>query len=224
MRDVIRTNGLVIAADNSGSIGGKEQDTVQAPYEVVGYFSARVALMECIAAGGEPFAAVLHNFSGDAAWKPLCKGIKKAAAELDCELELTGSTESNFTMQQSAAGFVAIGRHVRDTDQIELESVRYGVIGKPLVGSEVMACLDDVAPLSVFRQIAHMEGVYTVLPVGSKGIAYELMQLTGRSGHCELDMIKSAGPSTCFIVAVKEEAGTQLESMTNHVYWLKMYD
>ncbi|WP_046179403.1 AIR synthase related protein [Domibacillus tundrae] len=224
MRDVIRTNGLIIAADNSGSIGEKEQDAVQAPYEVVGYFSARVALMECIAAGGEPFAVVLQNFSGEAAWKSLYKGIQKAAAELGCELELTGSTESNFTMQQSASGVVVIGRHVRDTDRIEQGRAKFGIVGKPLVGSEVMAHPNDIAPLSVFRQIAHMNGVYAVLPVGSKGIAYELMQLTGRSGHCELDMTKSAGPSTCFIAAVNEEVYKQIEEVTDQLYWLKMHE
>jgi hypothetical protein len=133
MRDVIRANGLIIAVDNSGSVGEKAQDDIRASYETVGYFSARVALMECIAAGGEPFAAVLHNFSGDEAWPDLCKGIYKAAAEVGCELELNGSSESNFTMNQSAAGIIIIGKHVRKTSTvINQPHVQFGVVGKPL--------------------------------------------------------------------------------------------
>ncbi|WP_052712177.1 hypothetical protein [Domibacillus indicus] len=224
MFDAIRVNGLVIAADNSGSIGEKEHDAVQVPYETVGYFSARVALMECIAAGGNPFAAVLHNFSGDKAWRLLVKGIEKAAAEMDCELELTGSTESNFQLRESAAGLVVIGRHVRNMDQFEREQVKYAVIGKPLAGPEVITQPENVAPLSVFREMVRMEGVCAVLPVGSKGIAYELMQLAGKSGQCELDMEKSAGPSTCFIIAVKEEACKEIERAAGRVHWLEMIE
>lgn len=39
---------LVVSCDNSGGIGLKEKDLVQVPYEVVGYFSFRVAVMECL--------------------------------------------------------------------------------------------------------------------------------------------------------------------------------
>ena len=45
---------LVIACDNSGGIGMKEGDVVKVPYEVTAYYSFRVAVMECIAAGGTP--------------------------------------------------------------------------------------------------------------------------------------------------------------------------
>ncbi|WP_050181794.1 hypothetical protein [Domibacillus robiginosus] len=224
MRDVIRTNGLVIAADNSGAIGQKEQDAVEAPYEVVGYFSARVALMECIAAGGEPFAAVLHNFSGDTAWTPLQEGVQRAAAELGCKLEVTGSTESNFSMLQSAAGMVIIGRHVRDTDRVEGSRVQYGIVGKPLVGSEVLEYPKDVASLSVFHKVVKMEGVRAVLPVGSKGISYELRQLSGKEGCCELDMEKSAGPSTCFLVAFEEKAAQRIERAAGQLYRLNIFE
>ncbi|MGG3450341.1 hypothetical protein [Domibacillus aminovorans] len=222
MRDVIQTNGLIIAADNSGAIGGKRNDLVRVPYETVGYFSARVALMECVAAGGEPFAAIIHNFSGDDAWPLLCDGIKQAAVEIGCTLELTGSTESNFVMNQSATGVVIIGRHVRNIDQFDRNAVRYGVIGKPLVGSEVLENPDDVASLAVFKKINSMPGVESVVPVGSKGIRYELEQLAERPLTCELDLEKSSGPATCFIIAVQEVAMKAVEQAAGIVYWCKI--
>lgn len=221
MRDVIRTNGLIIATDNSGAVGNKQDDIIHVPYETVGYFSARVALMECISAGGEPFVAVVHNYCGDAAWLLLCEGIKKAAAEIGCTLELTGSTESNFVMNQSAAGVVIIGRAVRTINQFDQNAVRYGVIGKPLVGLEVLENPEDVASLAVFKKIYSMPGVESVVPVGSKGIRYELEQLTGKSFECELNIEKSSGPATCFIVAVQETAMEAVEQTAGIVHWCK---
>jgi hypothetical protein len=219
MRDVIHTNGLIIAADNSGAIGDKPDDAVHVTYDVVGYFSARVALMECMAAGGEPFAAIVHNFSGDEAWSPLCEGIKRAAAEVDCTLEVTGSTESNFVMNQSATGVVVIGRHVRNVDQFDRNAVRYGVIGKPFVGSEVLKNPGDVASLAVFKKIISMPGVESVVPVGSKGIRHELEQLTETSLECGLNLEKSSGPATCFIIAVQEAVMEAVEQEAGIVYW-----
>ncbi|OXS78033.1 hypothetical protein [Domibacillus enclensis] len=222
MRNAIVTNGLVLAVDNSGSVGEKKQDDVAASYETVGYFSARVAIMECMAAGGEPFAAVVHNFSGDAAWPALYAGTEKAAFEAGYELEITGSSESNFHLNQSASGILMIGRHVRKTDQIEQRDMQYGVIGKPLVGGEVLAHSHEIAPLSLFRQLIGHEGVAAVWPVGSKGIAHELQQFTGRKGSCELDMNKSGGPSTCFLIAATRQATQKIKSVTPLIRWIKM--
>ncbi|MFL6559685.1 MAG: ATP-binding protein, partial [Bacillus sp. (in: firmicutes)] len=65
MRDIVRIpfNGedsLIIACDNSGAIGMKEHDLVRVPYETVAYYAFRVAVMECIAAGGVPISVLLH--------------------------------------------------------------------------------------------------------------------------------------------------------------------
>lgn len=59
MRDaiIIRLNqdeSPVITSDNSGAIGMKEQDVVNVPYDIVGYYSFRVAVMRCMATGARP--------------------------------------------------------------------------------------------------------------------------------------------------------------------------
>ncbi|WP_065411666.1 hypothetical protein [Pseudobacillus wudalianchiensis] len=223
-RDVIYTNGLVIAADNSGSIGEKPGDHVKADYETVGYFSARVALMECLAAGGEPFAVVLQNFASEAAWEKLATGVKRAVHEAECTAELTGSTETNFTMSESAVSITVIGRHVREVDQLDEKTVCYGVMGKPLVGPEVISEAESVASLSLFRQVLEVEGVYSVLPVGSKGIVHEIKTLVGREKrqigafYCSLNLNKSAGPATCFLVAANHSSVPKLREMSNGLY------
>jgi len=200
-------NELVIAVDNSGSIGMKPNDHVQVPYEVVAYYNFRVVWMECVSAGARPMSIILHNFSGDKAWSSLIKGIKHGMKELNVEnISITGSTESNFSLQQSAVGLVIIGQREKFKQQNvsfkERNDLNVAVIGKPLVGDELMNNKDDIAPLKVFQDLSKLDNV-TILPVGSKGILYELHQLFDKRTfklETELDLKKSSGPATCFIV------------------------
>src|SRR3954453_15284758 len=143
MRDIItipfnNMDSLIIACDNSGAIGKKEQDLVHVPYETVAYFSFRVAVMECIAAGGKPFSVVLHNFCGNDSWGELVKGIEKGLEELNLQdVSITGSTETNFHLQQSAIGLVVLGKkHVNKQNELHFSShLKFAVIGSPLVGN-----------------------------------------------------------------------------------------
>lgn len=221
MRNVLRLNGLVIAADNSGAVGSKPGDAVNVPYETVGYFAARVAFMECLAAGGEPFAAIVQNFSGDDAWLPLCAGIQKAAREAGCSVEITGSTESNFSLLQSATGLVILGKETKPARVYDRENVRYGVVGKPLSGKDVMKKPEDVAPLAVFRLFLDQPFVSALWPAGSKGILHELKEMSGHTGTCGLDLFCSAGPSTCFLIAVDKADSSKAEKIAP-VHWFHL--
>jgi len=198
---------LVIASDNIGAIGMKSLDEVTIPYYVVSYFAFRVAYMDCVAAGGNPFAISLMNFNGDEAWEELLQGINNGVNELQIdELPVTGSTETNFTLQQSATSITILGKREwkeKQTQKITLDNCHVAVIGQPLVGNEVIDHKEKVAPLHLFQWFSEQEGVYKILPVGSKGISYEL----GKIGHHhdisfsgDLDVTKSSGPATCFIV------------------------
>lgn len=198
---------LVIAVDNSGSIGMKPNDHVQVPYDVVSYYNFRVAWMECVSAGAEPISIILHNFSGDEAWSSLIKGIKQGMKELNVEnISITGSTESNFSLHQSAVGLVIIGQREKSEQENvsfkERNDLKVAVIGKPLVGHELVNNQDDIAPLKVFQDLSKLDNV-TILPVGSRGILHELHQLFNKRTfklETELDLKKSSGPATCFIV------------------------
>ena len=79
------------------------------------------------------------------------------------------------------------------------------MIGKPLVGKEVMEQPQSIAPLSLFKWCMEQAGV-RVLPVGSKGIAYEWKQMDPEDIPDEItsrvDVLKSSGPSTCFLVVI----------------------
>lgn len=197
---------LIIATDNSGGIGMKEKDLVKVPYHVVSYYSFRVALMECMAAGAVPVSVIMQNFCGEKAWGPLVEGIQQGLEELELNIPVTGSTESNMELLQSAVGMSVIG--ISGSDPAEglspLEEVKAAVIGKPLVGDEVIEQSEWVAPLLLFKQFCQLDSI-TMLPVGSKGIAHELTllfpEVKPEEIHAGLDIHKSAGPSTCFIIS-----------------------
>jgi len=214
---------LVIATDNSGSVGMRNQDMVQVSYDIVSYFNFRVAWMECVAAGASPFAAVLQNFSGDGAWEQLIKGIERGMKELEIkDLQITGSTETNFSFELSAVGMSIIGRKKKEKREGASghEKFKTAVIGEPVVGTEVVAN-KHVAPLELFQWFAGQHDVLSLLPVGSKGVLYELKQLfAGQPWKftTDLDMQKTSGPATCFIVAYKEEASEKVKEKAGELF------
>lgn len=201
---------LIITSDNSGAIGLKKLDEVKVPYEVVGYFAFRVAYMDCVAAGGEPLSVIVMNFNGDEAWVPLQRGINQALEQLEMiHLPMTGSTESNFTLQQSATAITMIGKMSKPTisEKITVDD-RIAIIGKPLVGNEVIDNEVDIAPLSLFQWCSKQDEILTIIPVGSKGIANEFANKfpgINVSFSKEINVEKSSGPSTCFIIIYKKE-------------------
>ncbi len=218
---------LVITSDNSGGIGEKEHDIVNVPYDVLSYFAFRVAVMENIALGATPLSVVLHNFCGGAKWEELVSGIERGKRELGMnELTITGSSETNMALLQSALGVVVIGRKRRnELPEVPLsDGIRFAVIGKPLVGDEVVNEPNAIAPLDLFQWVSEQEGVRAVLPVGSKGILYELNELlsddevTDEQVMVDLDVHKSSGPSTCFIVAYGEEVEEQLRERAGELF------
>lgn len=217
MRDTItiplnNQESLIVASDNSGGIGMKAEDHVQVSYETVAYYSFRVAAMECIAAGGEPVSVVLHNFCGDESWSELVGGVQKGLAELNLEdIPITGSTESNFHLKQSAIGLVVLGKKPFDkkTEKYFSNDLKFAIIGKPLVGNEVIDLTHEVAPLSTFRKVSTLQDIM-IWPVGSKGILSELNQMfptkefTKEMLDTNVDVLKSSGPATCFIIAFEQ--------------------
>ncbi|WP_261128907.1 ATP-binding protein [Bacillus sp. Marseille-Q3570] len=215
---------LIITSDNSGAIGEKEMDAVKVGYDIVSYYSFRVAVMECMAAGGTPISVLLHNFCGDEEWGDLVKGIENGLSELDMEhIPVSGSTESNFPMDQSAIGLVVIGKG-NPSQSLLIDGYEAAVIGSPLVGPEVIAQHQKIASLPIFKRLLQLDGV-SVWPVGSKGILYELKQINSKwevqpNEHedSDIDLGKPAGPSTCFIATYPSELRNTIIDITGSLY------
>jgi hypothetical protein len=216
---------LVITADNSGGIGLKAHDIVQTSYEVVSYYGFRVAVMECMAAGGTPLAVVLHNFSGDDAWQLLVKGIERGLEELGlADIPITGSTESNFSLVQSAIGIIVMGKKDQLAHEtiLSVDNMKLAVIGSPLVGNEVLEREHEVLPLSLFQELCQLQDV-VLLPVGSKGILHELRVLLYdkvpiHQVDCDVDLDKSSGPATCCLVAYDSSLEQHLQDKCGQLF------
>lgn len=217
---------LVITTDNSGAIGAKEADVVQVPYEVVSYYSFRVAMMELLAAKSHPTSIILQNFCGDAAWNELVSGIQKGLNELEIgSIPITGSTESNFELSQSAIGVTIIGNRKKNReDESRKDQQSIALIGLPLVGNEVMEQRESVVPLSLVKVISTIENV-RLWPVGSKGVLHELKRMVPNLDrnlvHSDIDLQKSGGPSTSMLVQYPSEIeGKLVEYAGNYFHRL----
>lgn len=214
---------IIVATDNSGAIGMKPLDTVQIDYKTMSYYAFRVAYMECVAAGGEPFSVIIHNFNDEMVWDELISGITLGLKEVGlANISITGSTETNFRLDQSALGIVILGKKARKKNTfVNAESLEMGIIGKPMVGQAVKDNEKSVAPLRLYDNISKMPEVTLIRPISSKGIKYEVDRQINQSFTypTDLDICKSAGPATCFLViydskihdTIKELAGEHLQ-------------
>jgi hypothetical protein len=217
---------IIVGTDNSGGIGTKEEDAVRVDDRITAYYSTRVAVMEVVAVKAKPFSVIIHNFSGDPVWEAYKKGaetaLKEAALE---EVLITGSTESNFPLKQSALGITVLGkRPVVKNEKAHEYGYSYAVIGAPLTGNQVLENIEMAAPLSLFTKCCRHSAILDLIPVGSKGILEELKVLTGNASlaekkvECNLDILVSGGPSTCFLVKFRKEDEGKVRELAGSYY------
>ncbi|HHW58553.1 MAG TPA: hypothetical protein GXX15_13155 [Clostridia bacterium] len=206
---------FVISCDSLGAIGSKENDMLKVDEEIVGRTTVKVALSEVLCVGAKPVVisdtlSVEMNPTGE----KILKGIKKELEENGLlDVVLTGSTEENFPTSMTGIGITVIAR-VRIED-LKIKKVKKGMhvslLGYPRVGSEVLRA-KDILTLKDYIKISQSKEIVEAIPVGSKGIGYELSILQEVSGlkidtdfSAPLDLTKSAGPATCCLVVYEEE-------------------
>lgn len=208
---------LVMACDSAGGIGPKELDAVKVSGYVLGRFTARVALMELLAAGAHPVVLVSNVcVESDPGGREITRGIMEElrAAGLDSDIAVTGSTEKNIPTRQTALGVTAIGL-ARSSDLklgLTRPNDRVFCVGLPKVGNEVGLADPNIATLQAVMALRICPEVHEIVPVGSQGIRREAEALAGSAGlrlHLDpvsgLDMEKSAGPATCFIFTAEPD-------------------
>lgn len=205
MRHGIKLDGWVITSDNSAGIGEKEMDAVEAPDQLTAKFAARVALLEQWAAGSEPEAVLVHNFSGDLQWPAYMAGIAEVFQEAEMEVPpIDGSSETNMATLQSGIAVTMIGKQQR---LFISEGLQWYVYGKPLVGKAVLEQKEAVADLKKIRTAIRSGLVERIWPAGSKGIRAEARHLFGENAavSAAVDLRTSAGPACSVLLGVKEE-------------------
>lgn len=210
---------VVIACDSVGGIGPKPHDTFATAGRTVTHFAARVPLLEVIAAGAQPQVIVdTLNVERNPSGEEMIAEIRCLAEELglDPATAVTGSTEDNVATLATGLGVTVIG--TAPSGGLRLGRARDGdaiaCIGIPLSAPRDLLIPGDPRMPSIreVADIARLDGVHELLPVGSRGVAHELAELLGTSGLTAVpvpnavDLHHSAGPSTCVLAAVSAEA------------------
>src|SRR5699024_8802163 len=129
--------------------------------------------------------------------------------ELEDDVLITGSTEENMPVSQTFIGITIIG--LIDKSKWRIKKPISGnilvAVGIPLVGDEVVNYKGKTFSTGILLELLDKPYVKDIIPVGSKGIEYE-MGILARTNHLSytlakeipIDIKKSAGPSTCGII------------------------
>ncbi|MBI2244884.1 MAG: selenophosphate synthase [Nocardioides sp.] len=208
---------VVLACDSSGSIGPKPHDVLQWDGVEVGRTVAKVPLMEVVAAGATPFVLVnTLAVEMEPTGRDILEGIRDVCSLLPGRPVITGSDETNMETFATGVGVTVLGAAARSSLRIgrSRPGDRLWVVGLPLGGRSGSTPDGGAATagLDTVLQLIALDGVHEVLPVGSRGIAYEAGELADTVGlavHLDepvgIDLRRSAGASTCVVVSARSD-------------------
>ena len=207
---------IVVGCDSTGGIGPKKLDKVNVDGYTLGRFTARVALMEVLSTGAEPFC-IVNTLSVEPrpTGNEIMKGVKHEVrlAGLDPRVAMVGSSEKNIPVEQTGVGVTALG--IAKTGSLKIGVSRAGdavaAIGVPCAGREVIQAEKEkrIAEIEDLLKLLKLKFVHEVIPVGSKGILYEAKTIAKESNlklqlaeKSRLDLKKSAGPATVILTSL----------------------
>ncbi|MGN6272028.1 MAG: hypothetical protein ACTHMQ_02950 [Protaetiibacter sp.] len=218
---------LVVACDSVGSIGPKPADRYPASARTVAHFAARVPLVEVLAAGARPEILVdTLSVELDPTGAEMIAEFRAIAAELGLGPErVTGSTEDNVPSDATGVGVTVIAS--ASLDSLRPGGARAGdrvlCIGRPTSAPEDRIEIGDprLVPLTLLARLLELPGVGDALPVGSRGIGYELGVLAESNGLAflpvdhDIDLARSGGPASCVLLTVRPAQVTQLHALVD---------
>jgi hypothetical protein len=217
---------LVVSCDAAGGIGSKRHDRVKVDARVVGRFTARVALMELLAISADPvsIAATLATEpepSGNQVLKGIVDELRYAGFS---HVPIICSTEKNVSVSQTGVGVTALGS--LPSSRLKIGKCKPGdelvAIGEPSVRDEVLegerlGLIADTRDVCKLRSLSY---VHEMIPVGSRGISREARLLAKdsdvslRINNSELDLKKSAGPSSVLLCAIASGLSHKLKRVS----------
>ncbi|QSX05418.1 selenophosphate synthase [Sedimentibacter sp. zth1] len=222
--DIDEERYIGISCDSCGGIGEKEHDTIKASSVIVGEQTAKVVLAELLSMGFQPLVlsdglAVEMNDTG----KNIIKGFNNTINLLkNTNVHLTGSTEENAKTVQTSIGTTGVG--IIDKAKLKYKKTSKNdicvSIGLPLVGPDVIANPDKIMTITDYETLKNCDFTNEIVPVGSKGISYELDTLCQcnslkfkYSDYISIDLNKSGGPSCSCIVSISEKNLDKLKAL-----------
>lgn len=217
---------LAVACDSAGGIGGKLHDVVKAPPLMVGYHTAKVAMLELICVHATPL--LLSNTLSvemDPTGAEMMKGIEMLLMEYDPRhaIAITGSTEENFKVSATGIGITILGEisksqwPLKKTQRCDLAVM----IGEAAYGLEVLQKEKEKSlGLHHARMIRGLPFVSEVVPGGSRGMHHEI-EIIETSENLRFVptengagvIHKSCGPATALLVTLHREYLPKLKEM-----------
>ncbi len=210
---------LVVATDSIGGIGPKPADTVAADAATVAHFALRVPLLEVLCCGARPIAVVdALCVELEPTGRVMIEEVLRLAAAAGVPAEaVTGSTEDNVPTSATGVGVTVLGRI--GPDGLLSGGSRPGDVvlcaGLPISapGHDIRIGHPDQVDVAAAAAAVASGLVHDALPVGSKGVGWEVSQLAGSAGlgHEWLDPVPvsrtaSGGPASCVLFSCSPEA------------------
>ncbi|HZK10579.1 MAG TPA: hypothetical protein VFD08_05865 [Clostridia bacterium] len=213
---------LIFATDSAGAIGRKKADLVKIDNRGLGRFLAQVPFMEILATKALPsyvFLPICNEMEPTAS--EIIQGVMEIMDEAGLSRDfINGTTEENIPTIQTAASILVMA--VVDIDFSFPKAFSGDTIfalGLPKVGQEVLDDRGDIMSLSHLKKLRVFQEVGDILPVGSKGIAYEAKEMA-RSHGLDLHFLsddpilsKSAGPGTVVLCSGKAKIKKDLKDL-----------
>ena len=133
---------------------------------------------------------------------------------------INGTTEENIPTRQTSAAILVMAVVEED---FEFPKAKVGeniyALGLPKVGHDVLADQGEIMTVERMLRLRSLEGVGDILPVGSKGIAYEVGEMMNTHGleaefYVHDDSLHlSAGPATVAICSAPASMEEKLRSL-----------
>ena len=218
---------LVVGCDASGGIGPKELDVLRVDGKVLGKFIVRTALMEVMSVGAKPLCVACGlGVEPDPTGNRIINGVKHEMRKVGLRPDsaLVVSTQKTFRTRQTGIGITAVGI-AKSKDMIIGRSRGGDVVvsvGLPSVGEEVLEneAKGLIADTDDLLKLLSSNFIHSIIPVGSKGVRYELGVLAIESGlkpilaeNLEVDIKKSAGPSTVLLASLRRSKVNDLRGL-----------
>ena len=205
---------ITVACDSCSGVGGLSHDLVEASGYVTGYRTAFVALTETLSLGAKPIHLTnTLSVPMDSYGKEILRGIKAAADEagLSESNAITGSTEDNFSVPVTSLGVTVTGELNQPLPTKISSECKVYLAGLPKSGAEVLKNSNQILNFDSIKRIKSLDGVCDFIPVGSKGIGYELGLMEEAlaanfkiADGLDINLTSSAGPATCAIFAAQD--------------------
>ncbi len=206
---------LVTTCDSCGSIGQKENDFFKVSPDMVGFLTARVALMEAMSLNATPSSMIIPIANEpEPTASIILSGIKRSIDELKMDIPLLISTEKNMPTSMTAFGVVVNAISSSLWLELPKNNDLIYMVGVPSVGEEVLNNENSILNPDIIQQLLSQNQIRQIIPAGSGGIIAEVDEIVSymRDKICDYNMelilydanshilSKSCGPATAALV------------------------